>query len=263
MEIWAEQAGGAAGGDVQFLCVCVESLGVAQHFARMFTFRHALNAYIPARQYFPHGYGQLGCSGFIVVDAKGNFISRKTRAYLQYGDQAFCHVEQLLDQERRKVASLAVGASSTGPLCRNSVATASAAAAAVAKDEEKKSAATTAGSSSSSTEDDCYTPPPSVGVHVMDDEHQACAAALKELFLRRTRAALERVMATLESHFAHEEALMVSFQFGGDHGRSEFSALNSHAKDHQRILQIGRNELQRLLDEEQRQKDAACTSTTA
>lgn len=44
----------------------------------------------------PVGYGQLGCSGFIVSDTDGCFVSRKTQAYLQYGDDAFNHVESLI-----------------------------------------------------------------------------------------------------------------------------------------------------------------------
>jgi hemerythrin len=84
--------------------------------------------------------------------------------------------------------------------------------------------------------EDYYLPPPSVGVDAMDHEHQACAAALKELFLRRTYTALERVIQQLESHFAHEEALMVAYRLGGGDGRGEFSAINSHVQDHGRIL---------------------------
>jgi hemerythrin len=269
MEIWAEMHGNE---DVQFLCVCVESLQVARQFANMFHFQHALNAYIPARQYFPRGYGQLGCSGFIVADARGNFVSRKTRAYLQYGDQAFAHVEQLLDEQRRKTqqhrataASSIAAATAARPGGPAVVATTTA-----MKRETVISCTTcTPASSSTTTTDnnidnvDYYSPPPSVGVDSMDDEHEACAAALKELFLRRTRAALQRVIQVLEQHFAHEEALMVQHGFGGD-GVSEFSALRSHIKDHQRILQIGRDELQRMsvVEQQQREESAACSSST-
>ena len=44
----------------------------------------------------PVGYGQLGCSGFIVSDKDGCFVSRKTRAYLEYGEAAFDYVESIL-----------------------------------------------------------------------------------------------------------------------------------------------------------------------
>ncbi len=92
MEAWAKSMP-----QVQFLCVCVESEQVAIAFHRMFRFEHAINGYIPSRGYMPVGYGQLGCSGFIVSDKDGCFVSRKTIAYLDYDQQAFRFVEKMLD----------------------------------------------------------------------------------------------------------------------------------------------------------------------
>ena len=62
----------------------------------MFNFQKVINGYIPSRGYMPRGYGQLGCSGFIVSDREGCFVSRKTAAYLDIGDAAFEYVESLL-----------------------------------------------------------------------------------------------------------------------------------------------------------------------
>mmetsp|Transcript_12507 Transcript_12507/g.13919 ORF Transcript_12507/g.13919 Transcript_12507/m.13919 type:complete len:151 (+) Transcript_12507:501-953(+) len=92
MESWAASFGDA----VRFLCICVESKQVAQNFGEMFQFRNVINGIIPSNQYMPHGYGQLGCSGFIVVDTKGNFLSKKTTAFLDRGDGAFRDLENLL-----------------------------------------------------------------------------------------------------------------------------------------------------------------------
>lgn len=100
MEHWAKAIPA-----VQFLCVCVESKRIALAFHNMFRFQKVINSYIPSRDYMPVGFGQLGCSGFIVSDKDGNFVSRKTRAYLQYGDAAFQHVESILAklvQEHRR-----------------------------------------------------------------------------------------------------------------------------------------------------------------
>ena len=113
--------------NVQFLEVCVESEAVALNFHRTFGFGAnyandndndngedykspiVVNGFIPSRPYMPVGFGQLGCSGFVISDARGNFVSRKTAAYLQYGPQAFRHVESILngvldemEEERRK-----------------------------------------------------------------------------------------------------------------------------------------------------------------
>ena len=94
--------------NVQFLEVCVESEDCALRFHKTFGFGDnpvgkgndedpvVVNGFIPSRPYFPVGYGQLGCSGFVISDAKGNFVSRKTAAFLQYGQDAFRHVESIL-----------------------------------------------------------------------------------------------------------------------------------------------------------------------
>jgi Hemerythrin HHE cation binding domain len=66
-------------------------------FGRMFQFQHVLNGYIPGRAYMPVGYGQLGCSGFVISDRQGCFVSRKTNAFLTYGESAFHDVERILD----------------------------------------------------------------------------------------------------------------------------------------------------------------------
>eukprot|EP00957_Ditylum_brightwellii_P186050 14165294-Ditylum_brightwellii.AAC.1 len=65
---------------------------------RTFIQTFVVNCHIPSRRYFPVGYGQLGCSGFVVVDERGCFVSRKTMAYLQYGEAAFTYVENLLER---------------------------------------------------------------------------------------------------------------------------------------------------------------------
>merc|ERR1712228_19969 len=75
-----------------------ESKAVAISFQNMFRFEHAVNSYIPNRKYMPRGYGQLGCSGFIVSDKNGYFVSRKTTAYLDVGELAFQHVEKILSK---------------------------------------------------------------------------------------------------------------------------------------------------------------------
>ena len=82
----------------QFLCVCVDSKGVALMFHRDMRFHNVINSWIPGNNYMPVGYGQLGCSGFIVSDKDGNFVSRRTAAYLDYGDRAFRQVESMLSE---------------------------------------------------------------------------------------------------------------------------------------------------------------------
>ncbi|KAL3902418.1 MAG: hypothetical protein SGARI_005846, partial [Bacillariaceae sp.] len=184
-------------------------------FDRMFRFEHVINCYIPSREYMPRGYGQLGCSGFVISDPQGNFLSRKTRAYLQYEEAAFRDVERLLApyvtaKDKRRKRSL---------------------------EEEKK-------------ESGGKTPkrylPASVGVSSMDDEHATCAEALQALAEKPTEANLRAALSALEDHFLHEETLMIQHGFGKAKNGGSFSPLNSHIQDHVRILDIARKELKRL-----------------
>jgi hypothetical protein len=240
MESWAR-----AMPKVQFLCVCVDSRGVALQFGRMFQFKHAVNSYIPSREYMPVGYGQLGCSGFVVVDKKGHFVSRKTNAFLQHGEDAFNHVEELLAQELGLEEAIGQdtttsGAAAAAPLSgaddRYSEGSHVARAEKEGQEGEKESSL------------DNSAPLSSVGVQSMDREHERCAEALTELLKTLTTVALLRVLKELESHFDHEEALMKEHGFGGSNSRGDaaFSAFASHVSDHKKILDIGQNELQRL-----------------
>jgi hypothetical protein len=218
MEMWARTIP-----NVQFLAVCVESQGVAKLFDRMFDFQKVLNCYIPARQYFPHGFGQLGCGGFIISDADGNFVSRKTRAYTEYGELAFREVEAIL-------ASLVTTTTNSS----SSISNTSSRSSMVANNKEEK------GDDDTSAYEHCL--PPLIGIASMDHEHEACAKALMALLDYPTKPNLRVVLKELQNHFAHEEALMVKYRFGGTPGDA-FSAVTSHVKDHKRILGICENGL--------------------
>lgn len=216
MESWARTIS-----NVQFLCICVEDHGVAKLFDRMFDFQKVFNCYIPSRQYFPQGFGQLGCGGFVISDADGNFVSRKTSAYTQYGERAFREVEAIL-------ASL-VPTTST-PVTK------------VMKSNSNSIANEQKGEES--VYEQCL--PPSVGIASMDHEHESCAKALMALLNYPSKPNLRLVIKELQSHFAHEEALMVTYGFGGTAG-DPFSALTGHVKDHKRILDIAENGLKDVI----------------
>mmetsp|Transcript_10422 Transcript_10422/g.14631 ORF Transcript_10422/g.14631 Transcript_10422/m.14631 type:complete len:256 (-) Transcript_10422:451-1218(-) len=237
MEKWASHT--YSKGDVQFLTVCVDSLGVAKQFANMFRFANVVNCHIPSRGYMPVGYGQLGCSGFIVVDPQGNFVSRKTRAYLDYGDAAFTHLEKLL-QDRFGISPVKrkTVVPSTSFLPTSSSSSSSSSSTTVNKkekqEEEKKD----------STVD--LQPVPSVGIDSMDAEHEQCEEALSLLLTSPNTQTLESVLIELTSHFSHEEDLMKKHGFGQPVDSTDpFSPFRSHVKDHERILELGYTELAR------------------
>mmetsp|Transcript_2287 Transcript_2287/g.3257 ORF Transcript_2287/g.3257 Transcript_2287/m.3257 type:complete len:230 (-) Transcript_2287:415-1104(-) len=221
MEAWARTIP-----NVQFICVCVESKQVATSFHRMFNFQKVINGYIPSRGYMPRGYGQLGCSGFIVSDREGCFVSRKTAAYLDIGEAAFEYVESLL------VPLIAA------PIAKTTSA-------------NDKSSSKSKGDPKAKVE-----APASVGVDSMDDEHKECTNSFNKVIQNPSKENMRELYGILKSHFDHEEEVMKKY-FGngtenGQHSSSStaqpssFSSLTSHMKDHQRMLSIASSELERV-----------------
>lgn len=182
----------------------------------------------------PVGYGQLGCSGFIVVDTKGNFISRKTKAYLDYGEDAFDDVERLLDDELKLTA---VGKKPV----QQSIDRGTSASEMGSVEDEKKEDQKVKKKQKTTNKITSIEPPPSTGVAAMDHEHDECTNAINALLKNPTTDALSKVVEILKEHFKHEEKLMESHGFDGSN--DTFSPLVSHRKDHERILDIGRNVL--------------------
>mmetsp|Transcript_1232 Transcript_1232/g.3128 ORF Transcript_1232/g.3128 Transcript_1232/m.3128 type:complete len:268 (-) Transcript_1232:620-1423(-) len=227
-------------GTVQFLCVCVDSPQVAVAFQHMFfedretnnknngnsgNGNWLVNSYIPSRHYMPVGFGQLGCSGFVVSDAKGNFVSRKTRAYLQYGEAAFGHVESLLREELLLASPAAAAA------------------------EPKPTVAAPKASSSSSSLSSATNmqPPASVGVDVLDDEHAICTESFRRARRDPTVENLRELHDILKAHFDHEEELLARHQQSSNSNKpTNFSSLHSHTLDHDRILGLARAELDKV-----------------
>ena len=157
----------------------------------------------------PTRYGQLGCSGFIISDPNGYFVSRKTKAYLQYGEEAFRHVEDVL----RKNLFVEMPSVSTF-------------------EEKKSSEGDILGSDWAL---------PSVGVSSMDREHEDCEEALSLLLRSPTVQTLTVAMEVLTQHFQHEERLMKESGFGRP--QEKFSPYANHVTDHERILDVGYVEL--------------------
>ena len=224
MELWAAKVYHQNDG-VQFLCVCVDSNPqVAPYFTQMFHFIHVINAHIPSRHYMPKGYGQLGCSGFIIVDRNVCFISRRTKPYLQHGELAFRDVENVLGHHQ--IYPTRTQQVPNAIIQCNAVDT----------------------SLSSSSEMKQLPPPSSVGVTRMDLEHQECTNAFNDLLQSPTFSNLQKLLLMLSEHFQHEEHILKQYKFGSSTGGGgEFSALSSHMQDHQRIISIGQSELETMM----------------
>ena len=71
----------------------------------------------------------------------------------------------------------------------------------------------------------------------MDAEHEAIGQALAELRETRSRDALQVARDEFREHATHEEELMVAARFGGSPD-DDLSAVNSHRRDHERIVAL-------------------------
>ena len=211
----------------------MESFKVAIAFHRMFDFEHVVNGYIPGRNYMPVGYGQLGCSGFVISDKDGYFVSKKTKRFLDYGDEAFEHVEGILKGLIPAEVTVTTESDASG-----------------AKDDATTAASETASGSDSAASEprsDTIGPPASVGVQSMDDEHQECTDAFNKVLQDQSSCSLQKLYNILKSHFEHEESLMAKFSDASTSDQnSTFSSLTSHKLDHERIVAIAKKELDRV-----------------
>lgn len=213
MEKWAKSIP-----NVQFLCICVESIRVAIAFHYMFEFDACVNAFIPPQVFGSLGYGQLGCSGFVVMDNRdgGFFVSKRTRAFLDYGEMAFVHVESIL---------------------------------ATMLEEEENEQPKQSGDKEEEKKDNTIEPVhvASTGVDAMDDEHKECTDSLNKTLEAPTKENLIQLHSILKSHFDHEEQLMnVYFEKAIQDATVSSSTVELHTRDHQRILNIALKELNRI-----------------
>jgi len=248
MEAWAAYYDRVAPKMIRFICVCVESQEVAKLFDSIIRFENACNSYIPSRQYLPRGYGQLGCSGFVIADQQANFIARKTKRYLDLGEGAFRHVEAILQHELDAL-QLTRKSPLGAPVVRTVI---------EGRGGDSKATKAITGSKRKLTEPEeekkevsleerliAFLDDHGTGIGSVDHEHGECISALQQLLKRPSVEELETAIDILKAHFQSEESMMQQHGFGGNIN-SSFSAIHSHITDHEKIVKLGVVELRRI-----------------
>eukprot|EP00929_Paragymnodinium_shiwhaense_P054085 TRINITY_DN27104_c0_g1_i1.p1 TRINITY_DN27104_c0_g1~~TRINITY_DN27104_c0_g1_i1.p1 ORF type:complete len:370 (+),score=86.04 TRINITY_DN27104_c0_g1_i1:240-1349(+) len=85
---------------MNFVCACVMGDSSARPLSRQFAnelkLQHVTNGFIDNNNDMPK-WGQLGCSGFIVLDEKHEVVCKATSAFMEVRELAFRHVEAILD----------------------------------------------------------------------------------------------------------------------------------------------------------------------
>ena len=244
MELW-QRAHGAA---CVFACVCVEGEYVAREFARLYL--HTATNCVVEGPDIPQIPLQLGCSGFVVVDGDGNIVTTKTKSLLDYGEVAFRDVDAklavLLGGDSLPVGTAVelTGLSNDAFNGRRGIVTETppevrqAGRVAVIVDGQaialkRENLVVDAPTRSASPDGDLK----KIGHAGMDAEHAAIGQALQELRETRSRDALQVARDEFREHATHEEELMVAARFGGSPD-DDLSAVNSHRRDHERIVAL-------------------------
>ena len=82
---------------VHFICVSCDGPDLAKAMGERMKLKDCVNTVTASRRDGPF-WGQLGCSGFIILEQNSQrVIAGKTKAFLDVGEQAFRHVESILD----------------------------------------------------------------------------------------------------------------------------------------------------------------------
>lgn len=85
-------------GRVNFVCVGCDGPELSKAMGERMRLKNCVNTVTASRRDGPY-WGQLGCSGFIILSPDSQeIIAGKTKAFLDVGEQAFTHVESILDK---------------------------------------------------------------------------------------------------------------------------------------------------------------------
>lgn len=253
MDAWA----GTYGDRAAFVCVSCAGPQLAERFGKELELSRCTLTFTESNP----SWGQLGCSGFIILDASLQVVCPKSLAYLEVRESAFRQVEAILDTlledddsddaagPTHQQPGWAPLASSSGKMGGKEVFDRETGGC-VAKNNKRPRGA-------SSPAVAPLAPIDSVIVGSLDDQHSRCASALAELARSQSRGALEAVEAAYAEHFGFEEELLdrhlyqdvVAPEEDGKAAPSfnaDRNARKSHFADHANQLNGVRDQLEAL-----------------
>mmetsp|Transcript_3606 Transcript_3606/g.11860 ORF Transcript_3606/g.11860 Transcript_3606/m.11860 type:complete len:264 (+) Transcript_3606:198-989(+) len=228
MELWQRKYGDEA----TMLCVCVEGRRVAMRFGG----EYCVNGYLEDEG--PSFPAQLGCQGYVILDAEGRFVTLRTKAWNQYRDEANQEVEghlaRLLRREAVHEATQApkVRAGDTVQVFGMDVAmNGLVGVVAEAREGTVRLEETTVLIPEANV---VRAGPLALVAHdAMDDEHATLVQLLSAACREPSRASVLAVRDFFAAHAKHEEQLLAATERPGT-----FSALKTHVADHARVVGI-------------------------
>jgi len=208
--------------DVHFVCVCVDDRAeaTAREFQHLYFGANMFNALIEDRNDFPKFPSQLGCQGFVVLDASNSFLTPRSPAYNEYGASAFEYVEQVLSVARNAPSEHSAETSNSRVKARSNAVFVT------------NSCSESAQTLYDEDDEELQFRLPSVQHEKMDAEHVELEEAMRAVMQSCKVVDLHTLRKLFLEHCTNEENLMQSCGFGGE---GKFSARTSHAEDHAAI----------------------------
>ena len=254
---------------VNFVTISCSGPQHATVFASRLQLQHVVNTVATENP----AWGQLGCSGYIILDKRGNVVCDKTMAFMEYQESAFENLMDTLDivmtpgastetiverlQNMSKQETKTNANNNNNNTCSNgmcSLPTKN------AKNEEakKKISSCSSNNGGGCSNGNCSIEARnkseeavpeladivSVQNAELDRQHRLCADALEQLRLKGDTSSLKEVLRCYKMHFEYEENLLDVHLYkdiiGEKNQSNGFSAADgarkSHYRDHERLI---------------------------
>ena len=211
---------------------------VAREFQNLYfgTGSSVINAFIEERNDYPKFPTQLGCQGLLLLDCEGRIATMRSPAFLDFREKAFEGVEHLLEPliaagKARQVATSFVTSSSENLSSEH------------VNVENRLTSVTSFSLNACSEEADTLDDEwgdsdfqlPSIQHESIDQEHLVLEDLMRTAVRTQEIRDVQALKIFFVQHSVHEEAIMrrSDFTVGGD---SNFSAIESHIRDHTNIV---------------------------
>lgn len=258
------------------VCVDDDPFNTSKKYIYELGLEGVIMGYCVGKKDFPPFPAQLGCQGLIIFDNNGRLVLNRSPALNQVGVDAFKNVDAVvttllkdsgddcynddknlrlyctLDEIRNDISVLQAGAkrrvasklnsSVSMDKSRIDATCAEKCTKCMVTPEQRYNYHVEQILNSSRHEQVMAGLVPSVGHAKMDDEHEACSAALQHLESEKSLEALEAVIKILTEHFSHEIQLLEEVGFGKN---QLLSPLVSHITDHDKIIDSAKDQLKK------------------
>jgi hemerythrin len=224
-----------------FVTVCVDSQKpepVAREFQNLYFgtpggSSSIINAFIEERDDYPKFPTQLGCQGLLLLDCEGRIATMRSPAFLDFREKAFEDVEHLLEALIATGKAQQVATSSSESLVSSEHVNLEGRLTSIA------SFSLNACSEEAVTLDEEWSDPdfqlPLIQHESIDQEHLVLEDLMRTAVRTQETRDVQALQIFFMQHSEHEEAIMRRSGFAAER-EGNFSAIESHTRDHKNIV---------------------------